>query len=138
MPRRSRLRRRSSGWSDQQVEILKTGADYFGEFQDEAEMRQAWQDLRKEILAEWLQNHAGSRPFGWWCFDAPKGSRRDCVNGRHPFDDPRFDLEKKLWYGLPQFCRECDLALQYESEASFLRRQNLCSAAELKFLNGAN
>jgi hypothetical protein len=137
MPRRSKLRRRSSGWSDLHIEILKSGHDFFDEF-PKTDREQAWNELRKEILDEWLQNHPGTRPFAWWAFDMPKGSRRDCVNGRHPFDDPRFDLEKKLWYGLPQFCRECDLALQYESEASFLRRLNLCSAAELKFLNGAN
>ncbi len=137
MPRRTRLRRRSSGWSDEQRKILETGNDWFDELAD-ADRLQAWKDLRKEIMPQWLQNHPGTRPFAWWLFDMPEGSRRDCVNGRHPFDDPSYSLEKKLWYGKPAFLRECDMRLKYESEASFLRRLSLLTAAELKFLNGVN
>jgi len=32
----------------------------------------AWEDLRDELLADWIREHAGSRPWGWWTFDAPR------------------------------------------------------------------
>ena len=135
MPRRSKLRRRSSGWSDQHIEILRTGLDWFDEL-PEADHQQAWKELQKEIMEQWLTSHPGTRPWAWWRFDLPAGTRRQRINGLHPHDDPSYSLETKLWYGVPQYQRPCDLQALYESEASFLRRLNLCSTAELKFLNG--
>lgn len=136
MPRRSKLRRRSSGWSDQHIEILRNGNDWFELFRDEIDQHAAWRDLQKEIMAEWLKEQPGTRPWAWWRFDLPAGTRRQRINGLHPHDDPENDLPSILWYGMPQYQRPVDLQALYESEASFLKRLNLCSTAELKFLNG--
>jgi hypothetical protein len=136
MPRRSRLRRRSSGWSDQHIEILRTGLDWFELFRDEIDQHAAWRDLQKEIMVGWLTSHPGTRPWAWWRFDLPAGTRRQRINGLHPHDDPENDLPHQLWYGLPQYQRPCDLLGLYESEASFLKRLSLLTTAELKFLNG--
>ena len=146
MPRRTKLRRRSSGWSDLHRAILRTGLDHFDEF-PEGDREQAWLDLRKEILAEWLQNHPGTRPWAWWQFDCPPNQFRTRVDGkRHQFLDPSFDLDRELSFGTPRYFRECDIpdggvleiARSFESEASFLRRNQLLVPQELKFLNGVN
>ena len=133
MPRRSKLRRRSSGWSDLHIEILRTGADYFDEF-PEADRQQAWNELRKEIMQQWLTEHPGLRPFSWWLFDIPKGTRRQRLDGRHPHDDPRYSLSKQLFFGCPQCLRECDIGGIYESQEAYLRRHSLLSGAELRVL----
>jgi hypothetical protein len=135
MPRKTKLRRRSSGWSDQHIEILRSGLDWFELFRDEIDQHAAWRDLQKEIMVEWLKEQPGTRPWAWWRFDLPAGTRRQRINGLHPHDDPSYSLEKKLWYGLPQYQRPCDLQALYESEAMFLRRLSLLTAAELRVLN---
>ncbi len=135
MPRRSKLRRRSSGWTDSQRKILETGNDWFDEL-PEVDRLQAWKELQKEIMSQWLTEHPGTRPWAWWRFDLPAGTRRQRINGRHPHDDPRYSLSKQLFFGCPQFLRECDIGGTYESQEAYLRRLNLCSTAELKFLNG--
>jgi hypothetical protein len=130
-----RLKRRGSGWTDSQRKILETGLDWFDEL-PEADRQQAWQELRKEILQQWLTEHPGLRPFSWWLFDMPKGTRRQRLDGRHPHDDPSYSLEKKLWYGLPQYQRPCDLQTLYESESSYLARLSLLTVRELASLKG--
>ena len=136
MPRRTKLRRHASGWNGEHVRILQSGLDWLGEFRDEIDQHSAWQELKSEILRDWLKDHPGTRPWGWWAFDIPRGSRRECVNGRHPFDDPGYDLQKKLYFGRPQFNRPSDMLALYEPEAQLLRRHSLLSAVELKALSG--
>jgi len=34
-----------------------------------------WQACREQIMAKWLARHPGSRPYGWWAFDAPEPGR---------------------------------------------------------------
>jgi hypothetical protein len=36
----------------------------------------AWTDLRDDVLAQWQREQPGTRPWGWWCFDAPEPERR--------------------------------------------------------------
>lgn len=133
MPRRTRLRRRSSGWSDEQRKILETGNDWFDEL-PEVDRLQAWKDLRKEIMPQWLTEHPGARPWGWWRFDMPEGTRRQRIDDRHPHDDLHYDLPKDLHFGCPRCLRECDIGGRYESQEAYLKRLNLCSTAELKLI----
>jgi hypothetical protein len=135
MPRVTRVSKRFQGWNETTVFILKSGLDFFDEL-PESHRHQAWQDLKKEIMAEWLKDQPGTRPWAWWRFDLPAGTRRERINGRHPHDDRENGLPHNLWYGLPAFQRPCDLQALYESEASFLRRLSLLTTAELKFLKG--
>lgn len=137
MPRVTRVSKRFRGWNETTVFVLRTGLDFFDEL-PEADREQAWNELRKEILDEWLQNHPGTRPFAWWAFDMPKGTRRQRIDARHPHDDPRYDLPKDLHFGSPRCLRECDIGGRYESQEAYLRRLSLLTAAELKFLNGVN
>jgi Rad3-related DNA helicase len=137
MPRVTRVSKRFQGWNETTVFILRTGLDFFDEL-PESHRQQAWKELQKEIMEQWLTEHPGTRPWAWWRFDLPAGTRRQRINGLHPHDDPSYSLEKKLWYGLPQYQRPCDLMGLYESEASFLKRLSLLTTAELKVLNGVN
>jgi hypothetical protein len=36
------------------------------------ELRQIWLELRDEILDAWIAERPGTRPYGWWEFDAPR------------------------------------------------------------------
>jgi hypothetical protein len=144
MPRRTKLRRRSSGWSDLHRAILRTGLDHFDEF-PEADRLQAWSEMRNEIMQQWITDHPGSRPWSWWQFDCPPNQFRTRVYGkRHQFLDPSFDLSRETSFGRPRYFRECDIpdggvlniATSFESESSFLRRSSLLTTAELKALSG--
>jgi hypothetical protein len=87
MPRFSRKSRRRTGDDADRVERLLSGFYIercpFGD--DEAAMRAEWNELRDSLLAKWIADRPGTRPWGWWAFDAPE--RRRTVGGRiHPFD----------------------------------------------------
>ena len=137
MPRRSKLRRRSSGWTDSQRRILETGADYFDEL-PEADREQAWRDLKNELMPQWLTERPGTRPWAWWMFDMPAGTRRQRIDGRHPHDDLHYDLPKDLHFGCPQFLREGCRGGIYESQEAYLRRLSLLTAAELRVFEWSN
>lgn len=38
----------------------------------EADLKAAWDAVKDEILADWMQRHPCSKPFAWWRFDAPE------------------------------------------------------------------
>jgi len=59
---------------------------------DEDSIRAAWEALRSTILPAWIRKRPGTRPWGWWRFEAPE--RRRTIGGRiHPFDDSRRTLK---------------------------------------------
>src|SRR5690242_15024366 len=35
-------------------------------------LRQAWEEHREDVLAEWTKKHPGTRPSAWWQWDAPE------------------------------------------------------------------
>ena len=144
MPRKMRLKRRGSGWTDSQRKILETGLDFFDELPG-VDRLEAWRDCRKELLPSFIAEDPGRRPWGWWQYDCPPNQFRTRTDGkRHQFLDPEFDLSRELGFGVPRCFRECDLpdggvlniATSFESEASFLRRRSLLGDAELKALSG--
>jgi hypothetical protein len=42
--------------------------------------REAWGELREELLPAFIREHPFSRPWAWWCFDAPE-PRREAEDG---------------------------------------------------------
>jgi len=42
-----------------------------------AKLREAWEYAGESLLAEWIQTHSGTRPPGWWRFDAPEPRPED-------------------------------------------------------------
>jgi hypothetical protein len=39
-------------------------------------VRHAWEQVGDVILAQWIKHRPGSRPYGWWAFQAPEHRRR--------------------------------------------------------------
>jgi len=35
-----------------------------------------WLISRKKVLRSWINSHPGTRPYAWWCFDAPDVRQR--------------------------------------------------------------
>lgn len=140
MPRRPRLRRRSSGWTEEQIAIAGGEPEIFESFQGDDERRECWFDLRDGLLPRFIEFHPGHRPHFWWGFESP--GRRERIDGRrHPFDDRTFDLPKDLHFGIPRCWRLVDIATlpganlnnieqAFESERAFLVRLSLLTAGE--------
>ena len=42
-----------------------------------AALRADWMGVREALLAAWLPEHAGRRPWAWWRFSAPRWQRQD-------------------------------------------------------------
>lgn len=42
----------------------------------DTDLRSTWGRVRDRLLAEWAAAHPGTRPDGWWTFDAPEPRRR--------------------------------------------------------------
>jgi hypothetical protein len=72
--------------------------------------RQAWQALREDILERWVRQHPGTRPYGWWAYDAPRWRREDlparCRNLGDVFLRQLAEPRKRLG-GVGTPCYEC-------------------------------
>lgn len=137
-------------------EQLLTGHDFFGDGYGRdvlndptalSRMGADWQRYRGELLAEWIAEHPGTRPFAWWQFDAV--SRRETIDGSvHPFDRPErrelcdewhaqhpsMGYDRRFWelfYGRPAIVVGEGM-VRYESEARYLTRLGLLLPGELK------
>ena len=38
--------------------------------------RNVWEEVRKEVMAAWIKKSPGTRPWGWWEFDAPRWEKK--------------------------------------------------------------
>ena len=83
MPRGVRRRVKSKmEWTREQRRQLLTGFEFFGQgFGREGSIhrpidldlaREAWEELRAELLPEFIASKPFSRPWAWWRFDAPE------------------------------------------------------------------
>ena len=54
--------------------VLISESDFLGTRTEE--LREAWEYGREELLRQWLVEHPGTRPPGWWRFDAPAARRK--------------------------------------------------------------
>lgn len=78
-----------------------------------------WQAHGDEVLADWIAEHPGTRPHGWWMCDAP-GPRARIDGG------PEASPDTPRRFGVPSIYRcEDDWSAEYESEADYLARLNL-------------
>jgi len=126
-------------------QTLLTGRDFFDHYTD-AELREAWRSWRGDLLADWIAERPGTRPWAWWRYDAPE--RRQRIDGKpHPFDSiereetlaehhadaPQHvrDLHYALSWGTPRMLitRDCFEA-QYETEVDYLSRLELLEPGE--------
>lgn len=152
MPRlRRTAKRQRTGHGERTRERLLTGHDFT--FLDDRpaldadELRQAWEELRDELLALHIAERPGSRPWAWWQYDAPE--RRQRLDGVHPFDDlirtehveriarkpdtsPSFrDRAHELYFGKPAcLIVPDDFEAAFESELDYLDRLGLLDYEE--------
>ena len=136
--RRIKRRRRPTKYTARHIRDLETGrADFFGDLfgGDFGTRADAWRELKGTILANWIAEHPGTRPWGWWEFDTP--ARRERADGKlNPFDREDYPENlKTLSFGAPHnhLTRE-DLEADYETEADFLRRHRLLEPEEIEAL----
>jgi hypothetical protein len=144
-----KAKRRSAGYNEWHVYQLRTGIEFldlgFGWQENfrEDEAREAWEIMREKIMADWVREQPGTRPWAWWRWDAPQPARRERVDGLpHPFDNAARTLKvagsdsEYLWrrayglsFGLPSaHIMPFDKGLKtemFEPEWSFLQRHNL-------------
>ena len=123
---------------------------------DQEQARECWQKHRDVLLAEWIEDNPGTRPWAWWRFDAPE--RRQCTNGQHPHDCPSYKahvervggpssyggLAFALTYGVPRLighgygCEQCPESPDYELEVEYLHRLELLTPAEVELCNSGH
>src|SRR3954451_19809015 len=145
MPRvKRKAKRRSAGYTEWHIYQLQTGIEFidFGFGRDELfredEAREAWEIMREKIMADWIREQPGTRPWAWWRWDAPQPARRERIDGQpHPNDNKQRSLHVarcdnpsfwkvayRLSFGLPScFIPPFDRGLKtemFEPEWSFL------------------
>jgi hypothetical protein len=94
------------------------------------EVRAAWVSMGDALLAQHLagvedlgdagsvlaaERGPGTRPWGWWEFEAPE-PRRQIADGPEPVEGA------PLWFGVPQFYRGIPPEGMYETQADYLAR----------------
>ena len=50
------------------LRALRTGLTFFHPRPTREILSQAWKESGDEILTAWIEEHPGTRPFGWWLF----------------------------------------------------------------------
>lgn len=85
----TKRRRSTRNWRDDSVPptiwaYLQTGDDHADDEtffvvlgHSDAELEKSWQRARDTLLPEWIAERRGTRPWGWWRFDAPRWQRAD-------------------------------------------------------------
>ena len=163
MPRVKRqLRERRPELGEDHAEQLRTGFGFypvaadFGPDPDLEDLREGWLELRDGIMAAWVQEHPGSRPWAFWQFDSKEPRRR--LDGVPPHDDPRrrafvatiaasldspeegqryIARTRELRFGVPSvwvYDIDGEAAARYETEVAYLRRMGLLGKEEAKAL----
>ena len=98
----------------------------------EAELQRLWNLHRKRVLAAYILEHPGRRPWAWWMWDAPQDQRRR-IGGLGTGLSERPDGEHPLSFGRPN-AYDDDYSNEdpprYESERDYLARHGLLTKAE--------
>ena len=137
-------------WFNDQVEAGKRNP-FELYFMSDEELQRSWELVREELLEGWAEEYPGTRPQHWWRFDAPRqplGNFPDCgYDGQLP-EMRQFisGAGVPAWVvsaympayrcGLPNSWAGYDESdpPTFESQAAFLRRHKLLSAAETRAL----
>jgi hypothetical protein len=143
MPRVSRRpHRRRAEYGPDDIRLLLRGYSWFGALTDRhgdidmAAAAEAWESLRDDLLPAYIADHPGQRPWAWWAFDATEPRR--CVSGpglRAATDETLPARVRRLSFGRPCCYFAADMEGEqsvYETQAAYLARMRLLSAAERK------
>lgn len=94
-----------------------------------------WVKVRDEIMAAWLEDFPGSRPWAWWNWDAPKkltGAGPDAaLKKRLKVSGSGTPAGSHLGFGMTDFYDVDPSSLpMVESEAAYLLRHELLESGE--------
>ncbi|HJU18585.1 MAG TPA: hypothetical protein VJ770_19205 [Stellaceae bacterium] len=116
---------------------------------DAEELPVLWEAIRDDVIAEHVRNYPGTRPRGWWAFDAPEPRRKlggtgeprgTSLCGLTPsglYDDypkPR-ELDNPYLKGYPTDPADPPV---FESQAAYLDRHGLFLPGERRRLKAAD
>jgi hypothetical protein len=126
--------------------LADPGFDVFDAIATDETLRSAWNAAREWLVAEWIRQFPGTRPWAWWRYDSPEPRRR--VGGVGDVFSPNkleFGLETD-WVtpSMASFYRrhardfgpfdkvpiDSNDPPRFESESAFLDRYNLLTADE--------
>jgi hypothetical protein len=103
------------------VRFFLVGFSHFSDVPtwDRESQLSAWKLLSPHIISRWLAALPGSRPAGWWMFDAAELRRQ--ITG------PRVESSERYWLGMPN---PRPAATDFETEADYLTRLALWRPGE--------
>lgn len=98
-------------------------------FETREEFEAAWDYHGERLLAEWVEEHPGSRPFAWWLID--HGKERPVIDGRPTAQQfaaaCREDIGGRVTFGFLHMHTEPPLQ---EDETDYLDRLQLLTDTE--------
>jgi hypothetical protein len=115
-----------------------------------------WAEHQAALLEAWIDAHPGTRPWGWWRWEAPEPRRvlrnADCVHlqpdearppGRPWSTDPAWRTGTARWsgeggFGIPAHAPLGHYTLTVEAEAAYLDRLGLLTLDEHAALTAAD
>jgi hypothetical protein len=126
------------GLTEKEISHIEWG--YLSDFFFEEVRKPTWNEIRSEIMPQWISEHPCTRPWGWWEHDSP-------AQGELENSDPRQQVGSK-----GEVCRYCyaphykwgvfeywhydeNSPPIFESEAAYLQRLDLLTDKEKKHLS---
>jgi hypothetical protein len=109
-----------SGHTTWQIELAYTDTDKCA----------LWAAVAPEFLEAWIAEYPGTRPFAWWCYSSTPLPERH-VRIVHGSLEGTTERLVRVW-GHRMLPRE--LALEAESQATYLRRHHLLVPSEVNAL----
>ncbi len=98
-----------------------------------------WQEHGTAITAEWVARQPGTRPWGWWRFEAPEPRRRLGGTGTPKHEVLAFVPVYRC--GIPMYWLDSSIdpgdPPRYESQAAYLARLGLLAPGERRRLGAA-
>lgn len=99
------------------------------------EARARWAEHGAQILADWIRDHPGTRPFAWWIVEAPEPRR--VLDGAQHFLPPGAAWWEPAWRGacgIPAMQQIGHFMVMIEPEAAYLVRLRLLAPGERRRL----
>jgi len=104
-------------------------------------VRELWAEHGAALLARWIAEHPGERPWAWWIATAP--SPRQCLTDpghhvREPAAWPGLAYMWRLHRGIPLLDQVGHFTVAFESQAAYLDRHGFLGADERLALDEAD
>lgn len=93
-----------------------------------------WEEVRAELLPDWIRERPCTRPYAWWDEDEEAKEPRRQVGGGECIPHTRPDY---MAHGIPipgHWTGDADNLPVFESQAAYLQRHNLLTATEKRWL----